>query len=242
MFGKLQRFSILTLITLFFSYYPLYGINNLMMDITVGNIKKAGPPRLIGRDIIFTYSSSKPVRFVGSRFKHENYKILHIYERNKNGIFILIYPVPENTKELTYRIVEDGIWMADPFNPNIKYNNVGTAFSYYKIKNLPKMAISNPNIGKNRTATFYLRAASGQMVTITGDFNNWDPFIDKLTEEEPGLYGITLTLLPGRHYYYFLINGNKLIDPYNLDIRENYEGYAVSSFLMPPQVYYHLSQ
>lgn len=234
MFGKLQRFSILTLITLFFCYPPLYGINNLMMDITVGNIKKGGPPKLIGHDIIFTFSSSKQVRFVGSRFKHENYEILHTYVRNRNGVFILIYPVPDNIKELTYRIVEDGIWMADPFNPNIKYNDDGTAFSFYKLNNLPKTAIINPKIEKNRTAIFSIRTAAGHIITITGDFNNWDPFLDKLTEQVPGLYSITLKLLPGRHYYYFLIDGKKLIDPYNTDIREDYEGYAVSSFLMPP--------
>ncbi|RKX86190.1 MAG: hypothetical protein DRP57_02105 [Spirochaetes bacterium] len=234
MFGKLQRFSIATLFTLFFCFSPLYGIDNLMMDLTVGNIKKAGPPRLIGRDIIFTFSASKPIRFVGLRFKHENYKILHTYVRNRNGIFLLIYPVPENLRELTYRIVEDGIWMADPFNPDVKYNDSGTAFSFYEIKDLPKLAIVNPKIEKNSKATFYLRIASGHVVTITGDFNSWDPFIDKLKEQEPGLYGITLKVLPGRHYYYFLIDGKKLIDPYNLDIREDYEGYAISSFLMPP--------
>ncbi len=236
MFGKIRRFSILTFITvLFFFSNTVWGINNLMMDLAVERIEKAGPPKLVGKDVIFTYSSKEPLRFVGARFEHENYKILHTYVRNRNGVFVLIYPVPENLTKFTYRIVADGIWMADPNNPDIEYNNVDTVFSVFTVHKLPEFSIINPEIGKNRTATFYLRTSSGRSLTISGDFNNWDPFIDRFKEIKPGLYKVTIRTLPGRHYYHFLLDGKKLIDPYNLDVRQDYEDFAVSSFLMPQQ-------
>ncbi|MQY76537.1 MAG: hypothetical protein GH155_02810, partial [Spirochaeta sp.] len=66
-----------------------------------------------------------------------------------------------------------------------------------------------------------------------GEFNNWDPFSHNLMQEQPGLFTITLRLLPGPHYYLFVVDGDKTLDPFNLDSATDYEDYRVSTFTLP---------
>ena len=72
-------------------------------------------------------------------------------------------------------------------------------------------------------------------MTIQGDFNNWDPFVNQLTETEPGMYRITLHLLPGGHWYRFFSDGRRLVDRYNSDTARDPDGLPVSYFeVFPP--------
>ena len=65
---------------------------------------------------------------------------------------------------------------------------------------------------------FYI-GRPGQVVTIAGNFNNFNPFLNRLIEQEhnQGIYTIKLKDLPkGRIYYYFVDSGNKVIDKNNV--------------------------
>ena len=98
---------------------PLFGANPLSLDIAVKTLAAAQPPRMVGDELILSYKPAYPVRFVGVRFGHESWKILHTYARNEHEVFVLDYPVPEGGREIRYRIVVDGLWMADPANPRV---------------------------------------------------------------------------------------------------------------------------
>ncbi len=212
----------------------MWALSNLQLDLTVQGIEKAGPPQIVDNLVIFTYQSKNPIRFVGARFENENYKTLHIYEINKNHIFVLIYPIPQGVTRLRYRITVDGLWISDPFNPDKEYDETGTVFSIVKLP--PSKEItpqSEPYVLGEGKVRFTLKTHPGKNIYLMGDFNNWDPFMTRMQETEEGIYTVTIHVLPGRHYYYFIVDGKKLLDPNNTDIRTDYEGFAVSSFYMP---------
>ncbi len=226
---------------LFFSIFFLLnfsraisGLNPLLMDIKIKGIKQASPPESFDQQIFFTYESEKPVRTVGIRFNHENYAVFHLYFRNEYGVFIFSYQPPEGLEKIKYRISVDGLWMSDPFNPNREADSFGIVFSIVKIQKKPRLSITNPEISRDGKATFAFKTSPGKALAISGDFNNWDPYLHQLTEISPGLYQITLPILPGRHYYTFLVDWERTLDPYNLESVADYEGFKVSTFYMPP--------
>ncbi|HSG29865.1 MAG TPA: hypothetical protein VLA34_15390, partial [Candidatus Krumholzibacterium sp.] len=51
-------------------------------------------------------------------------------------------------------------------------------------------------------------------VYVTGDFNNWNPTIDRMITRE-GYSEIRLYLLPGRYRYRFVVDGVEIADPDN---------------------------
>ncbi len=213
--------------------HNLWALDTIKLDLTVQGIKEAGAPKIVDGVVIFTYQTDTPVKFVGARFENEEYKKLHLYEVNKNNIFVLIYIPPHNIKKLRYRITVDGLWIKDPFNPNKEYDSTGTVFSTVTLPQQRDIYKPGVTIKSNGYVQFVLQTRTGRNVYITGDFNKWDPFMDRMEEVKKGIYSTQLHLLPGRHYYYFIVDGEKLLDPINVDIRRDYEGFAVSSFYIP---------
>jgi 1,4-alpha-glucan branching enzyme len=72
-------------------------------------------------------------------------------------------------------------------------------------------------------------------VSIVGDWNGWDPFVDHLRETEPGRYSISLRVRPGRHWYYFLADGQRVLDVANPATGRDPEGRQVSYFSLPSE-------
>jgi hypothetical protein len=144
---------------------------------------------------------------------------------------VLLYDIPQDLAELNYRIVMDGLWMSDPFNPHQRQDVTGMGFSRLTLDNLPSSPLENPRPLPDGRFKFTLRLQPGQSVAIMGDFNRWDPYTHPLHEESPGQYTITLRVLPGRRVYTYLINGRRFLDPYNIETAVDYEGYQVSTFI-----------
>lgn len=61
---------------------------------------------------------------------------------------------------------------------------------------------------------FGLTAPGAERVYVVGDFNGWNPTIDRLIEVE-GLFEIRLYLVPGRYRYRFIVDGDSISDPDN---------------------------
>jgi hypothetical protein len=242
---KNYKSFITTILLLLCSLAPVNGIDMipLIMDIRILDLEEAGPPMVMGNKLIFTYKDESYknethideywVKMVGARFEHEDYRILHTYYRNEHNIFILPYPFPDNLVKIKYRIVVDGLWMSDPFNPEQEKDLLGTVFSVVKIDPSIPTTLKNPWINPDGSVTLMYRSLSATRVTLTGVFNNWDPFSHNLMQEKPGLFTITLMLLPGPHYYLFVVDGNKTLDPFNMDSATDYEDYRVSTFTLP---------
>jgi len=67
---------------------------------------------------------------------------------------------------------------------------------------------------EDEEAVFLLRAPYAERVYVVGDFNGWNPTIDRLIDVE-GRFEIRLYLLSGRYRYRFIVDGDSISDPDN---------------------------
>jgi len=216
-----------------------YGFetNNFQIHSRITNAQHAEKPRIFEDHLFLSYESDRPVRFVGVAFSHENFSKIHSFIRNIHGIFVFVYPLPEDVEQVLYRIVVDGLWMADPSNPRIEKDPSGIFLSSVKLppKEINRWKLTAPVISEDR-AEFYYFGSPGQDIYISGTFNNWDPFMHKLKELTPGSYSISLKVLPGTHFYYFVANGIFMLDTLNPNKGSDSEGFEVSMFEIEPPI------
>jgi len=225
-----------TLLTV--SLVPLAAQVTLPTPIEMQSVERAGPPRFLARRVLLSYGPpdpSRPVRLVGASFAHERYGVFHPYVRNANGVFLLLLEVPEGVDSLTYRIAVDGLWTFDPENPRRCTDPSGVVFSTFSLEGLPPRSLASPELLPDGRVTFRYRGRPGRFVSLIGEFNRWDPFWEPMPEDpgRPGLYQLTLRLPPGRHYYVFSVDGERVPDPLNVEMAADSEGFRVSTFQLP---------
>jgi hypothetical protein len=210
-------------------------------------IREPGPPEPFDDGVIFTAPSTH--RKVGVSFAHEGFARVYWFrqllkakdtltpkeERSKNiadqyqdsGILFHVHTVPPELRELEYRLVIDGLWTTDPLNPRYRIDQksgiVRSTITMPEIQKIPGAFDGPPG-----TLTFNYQAPSGEMVTVAGSFNGWDPFMYRLRETAPGFYALTLPLPPGTYHYVFFHRGQRVLDPYNHNRAYNIEGLAVT--------------
>ena len=175
---KVGLVKCLLLACLLLSPAAAFAANTVTLDLAVQSIAASQPPRMVDDVLLLSYKPQRPVRFVGARFEHEAWKILHPYALNERGVFVLDYPVPEGVREIHYRIVVDGLWMPDPANPVTEPDGAGALLSVYTLESEPVRLVVNPRPDSGGALTFVFRGKPGRRVSIVGDFNNWDPFMD----------------------------------------------------------------
>jgi hypothetical protein len=205
-----------------------------------------GAPRIYEDAVIFTASSS--YRRVGIAFAHEGFSTVHWLQklliprdpaeiaaqgRNRNidpytdtGILFHVEIIPDAMRNMDYRMIIDGLWTVDPMNPNGVAGSGGVYQSRVSLParpSMPSTADSPP--GQLR---FSFPAASGEIITVAGTFNNWDPFMYELRETSEGLYTLTLNLPPGTYQYVFFYRGERILDPNNSARVYTREGKIVS--------------
>ncbi len=145
---------------------------------------------------IFTAPSN--LRRVGVAFAHENFSTVYWFKQLlvsqdrlnapippgkkvpdpyiDSGIQFFVFKMPENLKELEYRLVVNGLWTVDPSNDLFRRDKVsGVSVSVLPI---PQRAQKHdPLNGLPKGLNFLFTAPPGEIVSVAGDFNNWDPFM-----------------------------------------------------------------
>ncbi len=200
------------------------------LHLKIMGTREAAPPHVFEGAIFFTQKPSYPVRYIGIAFAHENFREVHLFQRNQKGVLFYVYPIPEGLKHVDYRIVIDGLWTTDSTN-RLKVRDLdGIAVSRFEIP--PAVAeakLKSPIYEtKTRTAEFNMKTVPGRTVFVAGTFNGWDPYMHRLEEVKPGLYSISLRILPGTHYYYYVVDGMRKTDPLNRELGADSDGNEVS--------------
>lgn len=205
-------------------------IESLPLHLLLAGMKKAEPPRAFEDRMVL--SAEGPYRFVGAAFAHEGFALIHPFQRNAHGVFVLAYALPlKLTEPLVYRLVIDGAWTSDRLNPR----KIADPQGGIELSTVDAPYLSDLHLGKyallgedGRTARFIFRGGAGEVVTVCGDFDNWDPFIHEMPETSPGTYELTLPLPPGTHFYAFVYRGQYVADPLNPEKAVDAEGRVVS--------------
>lgn len=198
-----------------------------------------GAPEVFEDAVVFTTPSR--YKQVGVAFSHENFGEIHWFKKllvpinetaafdpgskvppemlKDSGILFYAYTVPQNARgeeEFSYRLIMDGIWISDPLNPRRRFDfALGAEVS---ITRAPVMTRDEQSEGKAAgILTLNYTAASGETITVAGDFNGWDPFMYQLREVSPGKYRLQIPLPAGTWRYALFHRGRRVLDPANLD-------------------------
>ncbi len=199
----------------------------LRLHQEIAGTEAAGPPRVFGENLIFTFEFDQPVTLAGNdtsparrrhlvqiAFEHEDYATLHPFVVNDEGVYLYTIPVPRDRDELRYRLVVNGLWTADPFNPATELSALGARVSVVRLPPPPPPTTS-PLMLDQGQVEFRYSGRPNRSITVVGDFNGWDPYMHRLKEVEPGEYALRISLLPGDHVYYYVVDGVRLRDPLN---------------------------
>ncbi len=208
---------IIAVFTVILSVFPLFAAEEevtVRLHFAITEATVSSPPEIIDNHLVLTYKGNRNYRFVGAAFRHEDFKQIHPFYVNTNGVYILTYSLPKDLEEVEYRLVVDGLWMTDPTNPVVQKDFGGVYFSRYQLPQKEKLLVSPDVAGEQVTFTY--RGAPGQMVYVYGDFNNWDPFMYRLNEiGSNGVYSTRLRITNGKYKYKFIVDGTAMADPLN---------------------------
>ena len=190
----------------------------------VSEISAPREPVVRGRHVIFTAAGN--ARHVGIAFGHEGYGVVHdfmrLIPRDGGGAAALERPgrdettlfyimeIPPDMGEIRYRIVRDGLWMADPLNPASAYDfGAGARVSVVEAEPYTIYRTAALSGGMVR---FIYEGESGDTIRLAGSFNNWDPFMYEMREFERGKYELFLPLPKGTWLYAFFVGAEQIRD------------------------------
>ena len=211
------------------------AIEGTRQHIKIMETTEAAAPEIMDDVIFFSCKPDHPVRYIGIVFAHEEFRKIHLFERNENGVLFCFYPIPEDVRRLDYRLVVDGLWMPDTANPLRVRGDAGITLSRLELPPRPAdFALRSPVVRNDGTVEFNAKAPPGRTIYLSGTFNGWDPYMYRLAEVRSGLYSLTLRLLPGTYFYIFHVEGRKLPDPLNPSRGQDSEGYEISVFSVLP--------
>jgi hypothetical protein len=231
--NKMKKFITAALLILIIGNIEAVDIDSYQFIDHLRLLKGPGKPEIYEDAVLFTASSS--LQRVGISFAHESYAIVHWFKRllvpkdpaefivggkyRKNiepnqdsGITFHLEPIPENLKNMDYRMVIDGLWTADPLNSLRVTGPTGVVESRIA---LPERSTSLPAAASPGIYRFNYSGPPGETVNVGGSFNNWDPFMYELKEISGGFYSLALPLPPGVFQYLFFHRGQPVPDPAN---------------------------
>lgn len=210
-----------------------FDVSSLSLHLHLSGLKEARPPEIVDSHLVL--SAKGPYRHVGASFSFENWSRVLSFELNRNGVFVLAVPLPYGPKTLvSYRLVLDGMWSADPSNPRRERDPAtGASMSTLTLPERPMTVLGAWDPGREGRAAFLFQGEPGKVVTVAGSFNGWDPFIHELDETAPGRYELSLDLAPGEYLYAFVYRGERIPDPINKKRAYSRAGESLSVLTIP---------
>lgn len=203
-------------------------------------LKDSGPPRnlkmvrldnssrktAIQNGVLVTYKNidAGQVRIAGdfSDWKPEN------MERGKSGVWYFFITDFSTFQKIRYKFIVDDIWIKDPKNYNQEDDGMG---SYVSIIN-PFRSANDRHISyrviDNALIEFNIYKPGARLISLVGDFNNWNPENDLMQKGKDGIWRIKKKLNRGTFRYKFIVDGKWLPDLYNRDSASDDSGSVCS--------------
>ncbi len=171
-------------------------------------------PLILSNMILFFYQGpAKSVEIAGD---FNNWSNNLVMEQSRPNLWILSLKTRIPKGIYRYRLKVDGFWISDPANPVYE-----TDFGRQKLSILNLSSDFTPDKKypfwvSNNTYVFQYQSTNANIVTIAGDFNNWNPYSHQLKHRGAGSFEIELELSPQEiHLYSFIQDGIWVPDPNN---------------------------
>lgn len=168
---------------------------------------------LVEIGVLITYNNrhARDVKIAGDFSNWQNIKM----DRGKYGVWYYFLSEFNRKKAVRYKFLVDGIWIMDPKNPYKEDDLIGSYVS-----------IVHPIFGKegkqlsfrfiNRyLVEFRIYRPKARLISIVGDFNNWNPENDLLVKGKDDIWRLKKRLAKGTYRYKYIIDGKWVNDLYN---------------------------
>lgn len=166
-------------------------------------------------------------------------------KRNKYGVFYLVVKTDfrnrkeELIKNFEYKFQVDNIFEPDPTHSNQVSDGVGSYYSEFTLEEneYDKQAFSRvieDELVEDldfMIVEFRIYKPKASVISLVGDFNQWNPEHDYLLKDENGVFTIRKKLRPGEYLYNLIVDGEKILDLYNPDTRHRVESDELSSYI-----------
>jgi 1,4-alpha-glucan branching enzyme len=163
--------------------------------------------------VLFTYKSrgARSVRIAGS---FNGWKPVRM-ERSTSGIWYHFTPATGSSRSITYKYLVDGIWTPDPLNEERMDDRMGSYLSVTE----PAVKVEGSQVTWRKIAKneieFRIFRPGASLVSLVGDFNNWNPEDDLLTRGADNIWRLRKKLYPGIFRYEFVVDGEWVPDTFN---------------------------
>ncbi len=184
--------------------------------------------RLINRGILFSYNGLREenVELCGN-FNH--WECIPM-KRNKYGIYYtiiepkLLTPEYEEDPIYEYKFRVNGLLTFDSENLDRIEDGSGSYISRYILpgkdtnRQIYSVVLEDSDSEEVdlRTVRFQIYLPNAEVVSLVGDFNEWNPENDFLKKDRNGIFFLEKKLLPKSQYHYqFIVDGEYQLDTYN---------------------------
>ncbi len=192
-------------------------------------LKKSSPPHVMELVKIDNMTHKKPLSMKGVlvTYKNRNAKNVVIagsfsswklvtMDRSKNGIWYHFIEIEYLERDVRYKFNIDGIWIMDPMNSKKIDDGYGSYMSVIdRVRSDEGKYLTYRII--NNMIEFRLYKPEARLISIVGDFNNWNPESDLLEKDKNGIWRLGKRLSRGMYRYKYIIDGNWTVDLYNDD-------------------------
>ncbi|MEK6793515.1 MAG: hypothetical protein AABZ39_01965 [Spirochaetota bacterium] len=157
--------------------------------------------------------------------------------KGTNGIYFYLHEQPFKKERYVlkqgryfYRYRVNGVWVNDPSQTNVDYDNAGQRVSYFSVAKDTRFLRTNPlyhdDDRNDRSVTFFMSNAAARTVYFTTDRHDFDPRRFTMTLAD-GVWSISFSeedMPDGGYYYNFLVDGVWTLDPKNRNTFEDKQG------------------
>jgi len=178
--------------------------------VMTGNISTG--KRLLQRGILFTCKNRNASRItIAGNFSLWKTKRMI---RSNHGVWYYFH-TSSKSATINYKYNIDGYWSHDTMNINTIDDNAGSYLSQTTFSTTENAQFVTFKVRKKGIIEFRTFRPSARIISLVGDFNNWNPENDILYKNSRGIWTIKKRLPRGTYRYIFIVDGKWKTDMYN---------------------------
>ncbi len=199
-----------------------FGYNGYNNDTRFEN------PNFIRNAIKFYYVNDD-ARDVFLKSSFDEWKYRYPFKKHQDGYWYLELSYKEPLFQLKkgtyhYKILVDGTFINDPFNKRYVGDGFGGKLSVLEIKDDILYYEKSPKHVEEDIYSFYYYSQDANRVYLVGNFNNWNPYIDKFEYKGNGNWILEKKFTKGEYVYAYVEDGEWKKDPLNTDTVQDNRG------------------
>lgn len=179
------------------------------------NLQDVMAPRILNDGVLFTFAENYDSVEISGDFNYWEDSISLL--KSSYGVYYYLWQGPLKAGKYSYRYRVNGVWINDPLNTNVEYDNNNQAVSYFVLDKDIGFLKKNPIYNGDGTVTFFYSNSTAREVMFTSDKLGFDSLRYPMTYSN-NIWFITLRAESGNYYYNFVVDRVWEIDPLNMNV------------------------